>query len=102
MENNNIKGTWELVSADLVLDKDTVPLFGQNPSGSLIFTEEMRFSVVLNDLDVPKFGTEDRSKGTCEELRAATAGTLALYGTYTVDAHGNFASQHVIGSSFPN
>lgn len=102
MRDNNITGTWELVSAHLQIQKDTLPLFGENPSGSLIFTENMRFNVVLHDLDVPKFSTEDRSQGTCEELRAATKGALALYGTYTVDEHGDFATQHVIGSTFPN
>ena len=102
MKNNNILGTWQLISANLQIQNDTIPLFGKNPSGSLIFTEEMRFNVVLNDLDVPKFSSEDRSQGTCEELRAATKGALALYGTYTVDENGDFASQHVIGSSFPN
>ena len=88
MKNNNILGTWQLISANLQIQNDTIPLFGKNPSGSLIFTEEMRFNVVLNDLDVPKFSSEDRSQGTCEELRAATKGALALYGTYKVDENG--------------
>lgn len=102
MRNNKIAGTYELVSAKIQLEHNTIPLFGENPSGSLIFTENMRFNVVLNDLDVPKFSTEDRSQGSFEELRAATIGALALYGTYTLDESGNFSSQHVIGSTFPN
>ncbi|WP_268225849.1 lipocalin-like domain-containing protein [Sinomicrobium oceani] len=102
MENNRIKGAWELVSGNLHLENDTLPLFGKKPSGSLIFTENMRFNVILNDMDVPAFHTEDRSQGTCEELRAAVTGSLALYGTYAVDGNGDFESQHVIGSTFPN
>lgn len=99
---NKIAGTWELISAELHLNKDAFPLFGNNPSGSLVFTNNMRFNVIINDRDVPKFNNDDRSKGTYEELVAATQGALALYGTYTVDESGDFASQQIIGSTFPN
>ena len=100
--NNKIVGTWILVSAVLETDNNCLPLFGKNPEGSLIFTKEMRFNVILNDPNVPKFSTEDRSQGTYEELKVATTGALALYGTYKVDEQGDFASQHIIGSTFPN
>jgi Lipocalin-like domain len=102
MEQNKIVGTWELISAKLYINGDAFPLFGNNPSGSLVFTNDMRFNVILNDQDVPKFNNEDRSQGTYEELLAATKGSLGLYGTYTVDEYGDFASQQVIGSTFPN
>ena len=69
MKDNNLMGTWELVAAHLQKQNDTVPLFGENPSGCLIFTGNMLFSAVLYDRDVPKFNTEDRGQGTCEELR---------------------------------
>lgn len=36
------------------------------------------------------------------ELLAATIGSLALYGTYKADENGDFASQQIVGSRFPN
>ncbi|WP_168197002.1 lipocalin-like domain-containing protein [Flavobacterium alkalisoli] len=102
MKNNNLEEAYKLLSAKLQIQNTATPLFGENPGGLLIFTENMRFNVVLHDLDVPKFRTEDRSLGSCEELKAAVKGALALYGTYSVDEHGDFTGQHVIGCTFPN
>jgi hypothetical protein len=99
---NAVVGTWEIVSAKANLNGASRDLFGTRPSGQLVFTKEMRFAVVINDPGVPRFASEERTRGTAEEYRAATAGALALYGTYTVDAGGRFASEHVMGSTFPN
>jgi hypothetical protein len=71
-------------------------------STQLIFTKDLRFAVAINNPAVPRFASSDRSEGTDAENKAAVAGSLALYGTYTVDAEGRFAGEHVIGSTFPN
>jgi len=36
------------------------------------------------------------------ENRAVVSHDLALYGTYTVDEQGNFLTEHVVASTFPN
>ncbi|MBA3915280.1 MAG: lipocalin-like domain-containing protein [Acidobacteriales bacterium] len=99
---NRIAGTWAMVSAKSDPKGANRNLFGPNPSGQLIFTQDLRFTVVINNPTVPRFASSDRSKGTDAENKAAVAGALALYGTYVVDAEGRFAGEHVIGSTFPN
>lgn len=99
---NLVAGTWKIVSAKADPKGANRDLYGPSPTGQLIFTEDLHFAVVINRPDVPAFGEDDRSKGTDAENRAAMAGALALYGTYAVDGEGRFASEHVVGSTFPN
>lgn len=62
----------------------------------------MRFSVILNDPRLARFASDNRAMATPAETLAAATGNIALYGTYTVGGDGQFFSQVVEGSSFPN
>ena len=62
----------------------------------------MRFSVIVHDPRLPRFASDNRAKATQSETLAAAAGSLALYGTYTVGDDGQFFDQVVEGSTFPN
>jgi hypothetical protein len=99
---NMVAGTWQMVSATADLDGEVRNLFGLTPAGCLIYTEDLHFAVVINDPTVPHFASSNRAEGTTAENRAAIAGALGLYGTYTIDDEGRFASAHVVGSTFPN
>lgn len=99
---NLVAGTWIMVSAQADPDGANKPLFGPHPNGVLIFTPDMHFADVLTNPDVPKFASTDRAEGTDVENKAVVARDLALYGIYTVDEQGNFATEHVIASTFPN
>lgn len=97
-----IVGTWAPASIRAEIDGKTVDLYGSTPAGSLIFTENRRFSVILHDPRLPRFASDSRAKATNAEKLAAASGNLALYGTYTVGDDGQFLSQVVEGSTFPN
>ena len=56
----------------------------------------------MSDPSVPRFAIDAREAGTAEEDKAAVVGNLALFGTYTVDAAGNFTGNLVQGCTFPN
>lgn len=99
---NVVAGTWIMVSAQADPNGENKPLFGAHPNGLLIFTTDLHFADVLINPDVPKFASDDRAEGTDTENKAVVARDLALYGTYTVDERGGFASEHVIASTFPN
>ena len=99
---NNIAGTWKLVSAQLDPQGVNTSLFGAAPAGLLVFTEDLHFVELLHNPAVPKFADNNREQGTAAENQAAIIGSLSIYGTYTVDEAGNFASERVLGSSFPN
>jgi len=99
---NRILGTWRPVSVRYDPDGATIEPFGPRPGGLLTFSENGTFVEVLHNPDLPRFAAETRDKGTAEENAAAIAGALGIYGTYTVDDNGDFASEVVQGSTFPN
>lgn len=99
---NKVVGMWKPVSIEADLNGKKIAPFGPHPDGLLVFAENLHFVEVLQDPDVPKFASNDRLNGTAEENKAAVAGNLGLYGTYTVDSNGNFTGNQVDGSTFPN
>lgn len=102
MRKNNVAGIWRLTSAYMDDHGTRINVFGFHPSGMLIFTKDLHFIVVINNPDIPKFVSGDRSNGTPEEYKTAVVNSLGVYGTYTIDENGDFVEEHVIGSTFPN
>ncbi len=102
MKKNNVVGTWNLISAYMDNHGKRLDILGSHPSGMVIFTEDLRFIIVINNPDIPRFVSGDRLKGTPEEYKAAVTNSLGVYGTYTIDENGDFLEQHVLGSTFQN
>ena len=96
-------GAWTLLLADGVkADGTHVPEFGPNPDGILMFSPSGRYALQIERANLPKIKANDREKPTAEESKAIAAGTLAHFGTYTVnDADKSFIT-HVEASSYPN
>jgi hypothetical protein len=102
MKKNNVLGCWNLISGYLDNHGKRIDVLGPNPSGMVIFTEDLHFMVIIHNPDIPKFASGDRSNGTPEEYKTAVTNSLGVYGTYTIDEHGDFLGEHVLGSTFPN
>ena len=102
IKKNNVAGTWNLISAYMDNHGTRLDILGSHPGGMLIFTENLHFMVIINNPDIPKFVSADRSKGTPEEYKAAVANSLGVYGTYAIDENGDFLKEHVLGSTFQN
>ncbi|MBJ7463280.1 MAG: lipocalin-like domain-containing protein [Mycolicibacterium sp.] len=100
--SNEVVGTWRMISAQTERDGRTAPAYGAQPSGMLSFSADMRFVEVLTDSSLPPFASEVRGEGTDRENRAAMAGSIGIFGTYTVDADGRFSGNRVEGATFPN
>jgi hypothetical protein len=94
-------GAWAYVSSTATL-QDGSPLWGINPKGLMIFTENGRFSWQLFRSDRPKFASKNRMQGTPEENAADLRGSLAYFGTYSVDEAEKTITTVVEGSTFPN
>lgn len=62
----------------------------------------MRFSVIIHDPWLFRFASDNRAKATQSKTLAAASGSLALYSTYNTGEDGQFLSQVVEGSTFPN
>ncbi len=99
---NKILGTWRMVSAQLDPGGKNVPAYGAAPRSLLVFTADMHVIEVLTDSTVPKFVSNARGHGTEKENRAAMAGSIGWFGTYTVDENGDLSGDRVEGSTFPN
>ena len=96
-------GTWVLVSADEVgKDGSRKPNFSPNPKGTMMFDANGRYSALLMSSSRPKFAAGNRTKGTPEENATTARGTIAYYGTYSVDEASKTLVSNVEGSTFPN
>lgn len=99
---NQIVGTWRMMSATIDPGGKNIPAYGENPNGLLVFTRDMHFVEVLTDADIPRFASNARGEGTDDENRMAMASSIGFFGTYTVDEKGEFSGNHVEGATFPN
>jgi hypothetical protein len=96
-------GTWTAASWEQT-NKDGTKFqrFGTNPKGVNVFDANGRFFVMFARADLPKIASRDPMKTTPEENKAVMEGSIAYYGTYTVDETGKTITLRVDASSFPN
>ena len=99
---NHVAGTWRMVSAFIEAQGERTPAYGAHPGGLLVFTTDMHYVEVLTDGDLKPFAANARGQGTDEENRRAMAGTIGMFGRYTVDQAGHFSGNVVEGATFPN
>jgi hypothetical protein len=98
----DLEGTWTLVSVTLEKDGTKTDMYGPNPQGQRTFDPTGRFSEIIIRSDLPKFASNNRQAGTPEENKAVVQGSLAYFGTYSVDEAAKAVTVHIEGCSFPN
>jgi hypothetical protein len=100
---DQLVGVWTLVSIDNVLpDGKKQQLWGANPKGILILDAGGRFAQTQMRADIPKFTSNDRYKATPEENSVAMQGSLAGFGTWSVNEAEKTLVLHREGSLLPN
>ena len=97
----DVVGSWTIVSATNERNGQKYEPYGPNPIGSLML-DGRRFSIIILRSNRPKFASNDREKGTPEENQATVHGSIAYFGTYTVNEADKTLLLHVEGSTFPN
>ena len=96
-------GTWKLVSSHTVRnDGSKLDNIGPNPKGTLIYTSDGHFALVNTRSDLPKLASNSRDRGTPEEYKAVVQGSLAYFGTYSVNEADKVITAKIEGSTFPN
>ena len=96
-------GTWKLVSSHSVRnDGSLVDNIGPNPRGILIYTSDGHFALVNTRSDLPKLASNSRDRGTPEENKAVVQGSLAYFGTYSVNEADKVITAKIEGSTFAN
>ena len=98
---DQLVGTWTFVGSTGKA-QDGSPIWGPNPKGQLIFTDNGHYSSHILRSDVPKFTSKSRLQGTPDENKAAVHGGIASFGTYTVDEANKSFTVRFEGSSYPN
>ncbi len=96
-----IIGTWAYVSSTAKLP-DGNPLWGINPKGLFILTDNGHFSWQIFRSDRPQFALNNRLHATPDEYTATMQGTLAYFGTYSINEVDKTISFTTEGSTFPN
>jgi len=98
-----IVGTWMYASVEITKsDGSRVQPFGAAPNGIAVFERNGHFAFIVTKADVPKYASNNRLSGTADEYQATVRGTLAQFGTYTVNPADHSLTLHIVGSSYPN
>jgi hypothetical protein len=75
-------GSWELASAGN--PNPNIRPFAPG-DGYAVFQRDGRFAITLVLGDLPKFASNNRATGTADENKAVVQGSIAYFGTYTLD-----------------
>jgi hypothetical protein len=76
--------------------------FGASPRGMMILDASGNYTQILVHPDLPSYRSNDRTKGTPEEHAATVRGSVANFGTWSVDEVAKTLTYHIRGSTFPN
>ena len=98
---DQLVGTWTFVGST-GKNPDGSPIWGANPRGLLIFTDNGRYSSHIVRSDIPKFAAKNRLQGTPDENKAAVHGSIGTFGTYTVDEANKSFTVRFEASTYPN
>jgi Lipocalin-like domain len=94
-------GTWIYVSSTSTrADGSKTDL--SNLKGIVIYTSDGHFAFVSVRDDLPKMANPDRAQATAEEARAVVAGSIAYYGTYSLNEVDKVLTANVEGSTYAN
>ena len=97
-----VVGAWTLKSNVLDQGGTKTEPYGSDAKGSVILTSNGRVALIITRTDVPKFASNNRTTGTAEENKAAVTGTIAYFGTYTVNEPQKQLVMRLEGCTFPN
>jgi lipocalin-like protein len=89
----SVTGSYTVVS---------VSAYGPNARGRMMLGADGRYSIVIARATLPKFASNSRIKGTADEYKGVVEGSIAHYGTYTVDDGGKVLTLNIEVSTFSN
>ena len=99
---DSLVGSWSLVSLTVARSGNEVELLGPHPQGQLVFGSDGRYVLLVLSSDLPKFTSGERQQGTAEENANIARGSVAHFGTYSVDPAARIIVFHIQKSTFPN
>jgi hypothetical protein len=101
--SDQIVGAWTYVSVDTVRqDGSRVAMYGADPQGVVIFDASGHYVLLNARADLPRFASNNRVQGTPEEYKAVVLGSIAHFGTYTVNEADKTITFRIHTSTFAN
>lgn len=96
-------GTWSfVVTAVNRKDGTRADVFGPTPNGVLMFHPDGNFVLFNSRPGRARFASGNRLQGTPGEFRDTVLGTIAYFGSYTVDEGRRVFVLKIRGSTFPD
>jgi hypothetical protein len=100
---DHIVGAWTLVSADSARpDGSRVAVFGSKPKGIMIFSPDGHFALVQMRAELSRIAASSRDQGTVEENKAIVHGSIAYFGSYSLNEAEKVITLKLEGSTFAN
>ena len=94
-------GTWIYVSSTTTR-ADGSKTENPNLKAIVIYTSDGHFAFVSVRADLPKFANPDRALATADEAKAVVAGSIAYFGTYSINEADKVLTAKVEGSTYAN
>jgi hypothetical protein len=95
-------GAWTLVSVSVGEGDKKAEPYGPSPKGALLLAPNGSFALTIVRAGIARFASNNREQGTTEENTAVVKGSLAYFGSYTVDEAEHLIEVKIDGSTFPN
>jgi hypothetical protein len=100
---DQLVGTWTAVSWEQTnKDGSKLERFGSNPKGVNVFDADGRFFIMFARSELPKMASNNPSSSTPAEDKGIGGGSIAYFGTYTVNTAGRIVTLRVEASSLPD
>jgi hypothetical protein len=100
---DRLAGTWHLVISEVVApDGQKSFPFGPNPAGVMMFTPDGNYAHIHVAAEVPKIANGNRLQATPEENAGIVRGSIAQFGTWTIDEEKSLLILKIVTSTFAN
>ena len=99
---SDVVGTWSLVSSVTEKDGTRTDQFGSGAKGMMTLDADGHFMLTIIGPALPKFASNNRAEGTTEENKAVVSKSIAMIGTYSVNAADQTLTFKVDSATFPN
>jgi hypothetical protein len=97
----DLVGTWTLVSAINEHGGSKTDIYGPHPKGILTVDANGRYVLVIARADLPKVASHNRTKATAEENKAIVQGSVAHFGSLSVNVADKTITFKIETSLFP-
>ena len=98
---DQLVGTWIYVSSTSTR-ADGSKTDRPGLKGIVIYTSDGHFAFLSVRADLPRLANPDRARATAEEAKAVVAGSIAYYGTYSINEADKVLTAKVEGSTYAN